>query len=664
MRDPRPLEAGEIAWLAVVPCALATALLVVVLGPALGRLLFPPLHVHFLPGFAAIHPKPTEQARYALALLAPVLVCGAIALAARRGSWPASRGTGVAVLAVQLLVPALLAAALVRQHHPYFDIQISHPYFTWTAAGLAAAFALAAAAAARDERVRATAAAWLRETARRRRACLLAAAAFAAIRLLTAVNTDGSIGKASYAVSGLLTWTGDDAYAVLNGRTPLVDFHSQYGSLFPYLGALPMLVLNQSLLVLTTFMATVSGLTLLAVYGVLRRVTRSSVAALALFGPFVAVGFYTLIGSHENPFSAANDFSWFPIRVAGPYVLAWLVVRHLDGVWPRRLWPIFLLAGLSVLNNVEFGASALVATVVALAWTRPPAGRRALRGPLAEALAGLAAALGLVVALTLVRAGSLPHLAYLTEYTRLYTRGGLGLQAIPGFGFHWVLYATYAGALVLATVRAVGGRRDPLTAMLAWSGVFGFGSAGYFVGESRYLHLIFLFSAWALALALLLVAALGAIAERGSHRATPAELALLAAFGLAVCALAQTPAPWTQLHRIAGSTPQPLLRHNAAERFVAADTRPGERAAILLPFGHRVAEDLGLVNVAPYSMSAAVETTEQLETVVRALRAAHGTRLYCWYHCHDPGIVLARDGFRLVRVDRANLYYELVGTPR
>jgi hypothetical protein len=652
------LAGGEIAWLAVIPCALATALLVVALGPPLGSLLFPPLHVHFMPGFEAIRPKPAEQARYVLSLLAPLLVCVAVARAARRRDRPATGATRAVVLATQLLALGLLAAALVRQHHPYFDRQIQHPYFSWAAVAFAVAFALAIVAGVRSERVRARAAAWTRETVRRRRACLLAAALFAALWLLTAINTDGSIGNAHYAVSGLLTWTADDVYAVLDGRTPLVDFHSQYGSLFPYASALPLLAFGSSLLVLTTFMAAVSGLTLLAVYDVMRRVTRSSVAALALFLPVVAIGFYTLLEPESNRFAPSNDFSWFPIRIAGPYVLAWLVVRHLDGVRPRRLWPIFLAAGLATLNNAELGAAALAATVAALGWTRPPAGGRALRAQLAEVAAGLAAAYALVAALTLVRAGSLPHLGYLTEYTQLYTRGGLGLQPIPGFGFHWVLYATYAAALVLATVRAVGGRRDPLTAMLAWSGVYGFGSAGYFVGEARYLHLIFLFSAWALALAMLLVAVLQALAARGSRRPTPAELAVLAAFGLAVCALAQTPAPWTQLDRIVSSTPQPLLRHNAAEQFVAADTRPGERAAILLPFGHRIAEDLGLVNVAPYSMSAAVETTEQLGTVVRALRAAHGTRVYCWYHCHDPGIALARAGFRLVRVDRANLYYE------
>ncbi len=656
----RTLETGEIAWLAAIPCVLVAAAVVWVLGPPLGSLLFPPLHVHLWPNRDGIRPEPTEQARYLLSLLAPLLVCAAVALAARGRTWSAIGATRALVLVAQTGALLVLLAAIVRQHSPDYDYQISHPYFSWSAAAFAAAFALVLVFVSRSARVRALVADWVRETARRRAACVMAAVLFVVLWLLTAINTDASIGNAQPSVGGMLLWTGDDVYAVLNGRTPLVDFHSQYGSLFPYLNAVPMLALGSSLTVLTTTMAAFTGLTLLAIYDVLRRVVGSSVAALALFLPVVAIGFYTLIGSHGNPFNAANDFNWYPIRVAGPYLLAWVVVRHIDGAWPRRLWPIFAIGGLTVLNNPELGVPALAATVVALVWTRWPHDGRELRKQLLDALGGLAAAIACVTALTLARAGSLPHLGLLAEYSALFVRGGLGMRPMPVFGFHYVLYATYTAALALATVRAAGGRRDGLTAMLAWSAVFGFGSASYFVGESRYLHLIFLFSIWALALVLLLVAVVRGIASHDANRLTPADFAVFVAFGLAVCALAQMPAPWTQIDRIASATPQPEWRDNGDEQFVAADATSGERAAILLPFGHRIAYDLGLVDVAPYSNMEAVLTPGQLDTVVRALRAAGGRRIYYWALRPGPGAALVRAGFKLARVDQQNALVEYV----
>ncbi len=65
-------------------------------------------------------------------------------------------------------------------------------------------------------------------------------------------------------------------------------------------------------------------------------------------------------------------------------------------------------------------------------------------------------------------------------------------------------------ALGAATVRAI--RGDPgrtLSGLLAWSGIFGLGVGGYYMGRSSAEQLITMFSAWALALALLAFAAVG-----------------------------------------------------------------------------------------------------------------------------------------------------------
>lgn len=648
----RALEGGEIAWLVAIPCALVAAVLVLVLGPPLGSLLFPPPDLHFWPSFQErLHPEPTEQARYLLALLAPLIASGAIVLALRRGTWTASGGTRAVVLGSQAVVLGLLLATIGRQLSPDYDYQFDQPYFSVVAVVFAIGFAFAAARALADERARARMAGWARETPRRRWVCLLLALLWAVVWLLTAVNTDRSITSAHWAVGGLLPWTVNDVYAVLDGRSPLVDVHAQYGSLFPYLMALPLLVLGSSLAVLTTSMAAATTVALLAIYDVLRRVTRSSVAALALFVPFVAIGFYTLIGPLDDRYAASNTFSWFPIRVAGPYLTAWLLARHLDGAWPRRTWPLFLVAGLALLNNVELGVAALGATIAALLWARSPRGWPEARAQLADAAIGLGAALAAVTVLTLVRAGSLPHLGLLTELSSLYVRGR-DLEQMPAFGFQYAIYLTYAAAIVLATVRAVGGRRDLLTGMLAWSGVFGLGAAGYFVGQSRPMHLVFLFSAWALALSLLLVAVVQGIAARSSHRPTAADLAVLVAFGLTICAVAQTPAPWAQIDRVADTSQAPLWRDNAAEQFVAAGTARGEHVVILLPLGQRVAYDLGLVNVSPYAEMELIPTREQLDTTVRALREAGGTKLYYWVQRPDPGVALERAGFEMTRYDQ------------
>ncbi len=655
---PRLLEAGEVAWLVAIPSGLLVAALVMVLGPPLGDLLFPPLDVHFWTSQPNVFPEPTEDARYLLSLLAPVVASVAVVLAVRRGSWRESELTRGLVVVVQLVVLGVFLAALVRQLTPDFDPQIDEPYFSVVALAVAVAFAGGVCAVVADAGRRALVAGWLGETPGRSFACMAAALLFTLAWAVTAVNSDTSIGSSHWAVSGLVPWTLDDMYAVVNGRAPLVDFHSQYGSLSPYVVAVPMLVFGSSLTVPTTFMAAITALVLLAVYDVLRRVTRSSLGALLLYVPFVAIGFYRLIGPMHDRFAPSNTFSWFPIRTAGPFLLAWLVVRHLDGVRPRRVWPLFLVAGLTLINNIDLGLAAFGATIAALLWTRAGSSWRDLVRPALEAAAGVVGAVMVVTTLTLAVSGSLPHFGLLVEFSRLYGVGGWSLQPMPSFGFHAAVYLTYAAAVLLATVRALRGERDALTGMLAWSGIFGFGAAGYFVGQSRYLHLIFLFSAWGLALALLMVAVLRGMADRASHRPTAADVAVLVAFGLAVCAVAQTPRPWEEVSRLREAAHPSRWHGNLAERFVAAGTKPGERVVILLPLGHRIANDLGLVNVSPYSMMEAVPTSEQLERTVRVLREEGGRKLYYKITLPDQGFFLERAGFRMTRYGKATGFSE------
>jgi hypothetical protein len=115
----RSLEAGELAWLAVLPCALVVVLAVVVLGPRLGDALFGPAGDRFWPE-ALLTPEPVEHARYALALLGPPLAA-ALVVAGARGRVRLRPGAArVAIAAAQLATLAVLALALLSQYDVLF----------------------------------------------------------------------------------------------------------------------------------------------------------------------------------------------------------------------------------------------------------------------------------------------------------------------------------------------------------------------------------------------------------------------------------------------------------------------------------------------------------------------------------------------------------------
>jgi hypothetical protein len=250
-----------------------------------------------------------------------------------------------------------------------------------------------------------------------------------------------------------------------------------------------------------------------------------------------------------------------------------------------------------------------------------------------------------------VHSGELPHPEYLSEYARVYgTIGAYAVQA-PRAGIHLVLYATFAGAIGAAVVRVL--RADPdrlLTALLAWSGVFGLAAGSYFSGRSDPLKLVALLSAWALALALLVVLVVRSLAARSWRAPSIAELLVLACFGLAVSALSELPAPWTQIARIGRTTAQPLYAQREIVGFVGDRTTPGQHVGILVPMGQRIARELGLVDVVPFSFVQSIMTERQFRMTIDAVRREGATAIFMPEAeiAVEHRYALTREGFTLV----------------
>ncbi|HEX7292740.1 MAG TPA: hypothetical protein VF250_16590 [Conexibacter sp.] len=624
------LTPAEVAWVALVPCALVAVVAILLLGPPLGHALARPSGDALWPPTwweAAGRPEPVEQGRVALALLAPFGLAAAVAASVRRPLRLRPAIADALVVAGHAALVALLVAAVAGQR------SLPAEYGPWQGfddAMLVVAAALVAAGllAMRLPGAPAAVARFARERRALRLACGVAAVVVAGAWLLETVGSDRLVEQA-----GASNWTLTDAFAVLSGRDPLVDYRLLYAKLLPYPGALTLLAFGKTGFVYSLYLTTLSLLALLAVYAILRRVTRSSPLALGLFVPFVAV-----TDMHR---SLVIPGVW-PMRYAGAYLVAWLTARHLDGAGPRRRWVVFLAAGLAAINQLEFGFAALLASVAALLWARPPrTARDALR--LAGAVAGGAAlAVVAVSALTLVRAGSLPKPDLLLEWPRIFSRLGLLSLPMPTTGMHLAIYATFAGALAVATVRAVRGDDGVLlTSMLAWSGTFGLLAGAYFAGRSDESKLTGMLSAWGLALALLAVVCVRALSARRWRAPTTAELLVLFGFALAVTSIGRLRSPVAEARRLADSPSLPAPRYRpTVERLIASRVAPGEKVAILLPESFRIAYELRVENVSPYQHQNAVVTRRQLRTLLDAIEREQVREVFL----PAPGAMLLGEG--------------------
>jgi hypothetical protein len=666
-RAKRELDVAEVAWLLALPCAAVTALLIAALGPVAGDLLLPKTSVVFFePARMHLLPEPHEQGRVLVALAGPLLLAVATGVLARRLPRLSATLIGPLVWTAQAAVVVSTIGLLAVQRDIVYGIEYEaldpfrQRYFTDATLVVAALAAIALVAATRSARARALAIRWTRDTPARRIAWTVAAAVLIAIWLLHAFNTEGTVVNENLPAQYHLPFTLDETYAVLNGRTPLVDFTAQYGSLWPYVVAAAMWLVGPSVGTFTGVMCLISGIALLAMYDVLRRVSRSALTAFVLFAPFLATSFFLLRGPLENRYTLATIFADYPLRFAGPWLLAWLTARHLDRARDgrdARLWSLFLVAGLVVMNNTDHGIPALGALVAALVWTGPLAWRRMGRLAL-HGLAGLAAAFALVALLTLARAGALPDPALLFRFARLYASAGFAMQPMPTLGLHTIIYLTFAAALAVATVRALGGedaRERTLTGMLAFIAVFGLGSGTYYAGRSHPEVLVTSFAAWSFALALLTLVAVRRLAARPDRWPEPAVALCLVGFFVTVCSLAQTPTPWSQVERLR-TTGVATLRRPAGQPFVRQHVRRGEHVAILLGLGHRIGENVGVENVSPYTTAFAMPAVTQLYDVVRALREEGGNKVFVPTTppaMNDVRPALAAEGFARVADDGA-----------
>ena len=631
---PRALEAAEVAWLAVLPCAALVVAAILLLGPPLGHALFAPGSDHFWPD-SEVAPEPVEHARFVLALLAPPLGAAAVAIGTRRRLRLRPAHIRTLVVLAQLATALFVVLMLLAQHDvllrsevypvPPADI-VSVPSFV-----AAAALALLLALALRRRQVVDVLGGLVRETRGRRVGCGLVAVVVIAVWLLPAFNTEHTIGLAE--ANHLIPWDMAETFAVLDGRTPLVDFHSQYTQLLPYALAGSLGVFGASVGAWTGTLIVLSALALSAVYALLRRVARSSVAALALFVPFVAGSAYLIFG-RLSPFEI---FALWPMRYGGAYLLAWLTARHIDGAVPHRRWVLLGAGGLVMLNNLEFGLPACAGALIAIVYADPPRSRAAALRLLADGAIGLLAALGVVSAIALLHGGALPRFGLLLEFPRIYGIGGWELEPMAAAGLHVVVYATFVAAVVVATVRAVRGDENPvLTGMLVWSGIFGLGVGSYFAGRSDPLNLVSLFSAWCLAIVLLTLVVVERIVRSG-RRPSLGDLAVLFGFALAGCSLFQLPRPWAEVERLRQTTVA-TYQQAAAVQLVAQTTRPGQKVVILTSLGHRVAFDAGVVDVSPYSGIESMPTIEQMDRTLDVARREGAFQIYLDRTLLPPGV--------------------------
>jgi hypothetical protein len=667
------LSGDELAWLGAAASALAMVVVVGLVAKPLSDF-YPDADYPFYSGWSPPkhRPEPLEAVRFLLAIAFPAALAVLVLSLSSRGR--GRQALELPVIGVQVALVVFVGLMFWRERTSIaFDYAIFEPSLIPPPNLVAAAvIGLAVTALAlrwRSERLRG-----LREAVAGLGAAPAWAAALLAVIatflwLLPGVITDAGIAEAGLIPLGHLPIEFDEFLAATNGRTPLVDYVPWYSSLTPIALSGWWPVFDLSITSFTVTMVVISGLALLAVYAAFRNLTGNAWSALALYVPFVAMALQPWDTDGAAREFNGSYYAIMPERYLGPFALVWLCARHLRRGSPP-IWALYGVAGLAAFNNPEFGIPALVAVTVALPLGTKRSGPVGpwLRGAAAEAAGGLAGAVALACAVVLVRSGELPDPELFAYPSRL-VREGYTASPMSLWGVHWILYVTYAAALLTAAVRHVNRSPDRvLTGLLAFAGAFGLLTGAYFAGRSLPWQLWGLFPAWGLALALLGLTAWRALrtARRDSlRRVAVGSFAALAGFGLMVASIDRFPLPWQQLDRITAAG-DPPFDHLDQQRFIEERTEPGEQVLMLgWELEHRIAERAGVENVSPWLGAVVLLSANETRRAIDQLEEAGGMQAFVTiarsdFKAEDEAIaasvgrMLRERGYRIVSRDPAS----------
>jgi hypothetical protein len=654
-------SAEDIAWVGLWPATLLLIICLLWLAPPLSDLYPGPTYRLFPAWEREADPEPLEGTRFLFALVIPFALAGFVLLGSAA---PPRRRFDPAVIALQAAGIGLIVWGAVEQDNgpyglfptDYFDpLLLSVPVLALGVVIGAALTFLALTRAPPVTRQPLSA----RASPGWKRVAFAAALVLTALWLLPAVVTDGTVAASGVLPSGHIPVQAQDYFAVINGRTPFVDYVPQYVHVLPLAFAPLLEAFDSSLTSFSILMVSLSVAALLALFGVFLRVTERPLAALALYVPVLAISLFPWAEDGVQREFNGSYYAFFPGRYLGPFVVAWLCAL---AVRRRRLpgWLLFFVAGLATLNNAEFAVPCVIALIVALMLGSDRAEPlvRQIRALLIQAAIGLVGAAALISAVVLARAGELPDFGSLTHYSAIFGRQGFGLSPMPTLGLHIGIYLTYVGAILAAAVRYVQRAEDlTLTAMLGFAGVFGLLTGSYFAGRSLPWQLMLLFPVWGLAVALL------AWLTYRHLRSTPAEqrvmsrsflpsVAAITGFGIMVAAITTFPLPWEQVQRLSQTGPA-VNDVPAEQRFVEDRTVPGESVLILGTFtDHRVAERAGVTNVSPWNSIISLYSERDVLRAFDALERERGSKVFL-VHSDDSftgsveGVLRAR-GFQRV----------------
>jgi len=430
----------------------------------------------------------------------------------------------------------------------------------------------------------------------------------------------------------------EELTAIFAGRVPDVNFVPQYVNVLGYLTAPWFHVFGTSIGSFTAVLALLSGVAFLAVGLAFRLVVGNWLLAAIVYVPFLSLAMTPGYRYPNAVVTVVNYAALMPFRYLGPFVLlaaVGLVLRR------KRVWWCWFfvgaLSGLVLANNVDFGlaatAAALAASIVG-GTERSGRSDRSWQVPGVLVIGAGAGFLSFWLALW-AEGGSFPSLhQYLFFAVNLGAGGNYSAHMGTVFGVQLVLWCTYAASVAIPAYRWLRGRqRDQMTklrdGLMAFVGIFGFGSGLYYVNRALPPVVKGLLVTWAIAATLLAwEVVLQVRSQMRAHgrlhwaAAFPVALAV-AFFGIGVGSLSDGRNVIGQFQLLTSSQKKVEFLSANLIHVIESCTPSGEHVILSLPDSYSVALQAGVSNWMPYNNPGTVTTKSQFRYLEQVVKREH-----------------------------------------
>ena len=320
---------------------------------------------------------------------------------------------------------------------------------------------------------------------RLRREAQIAVQAFFAVVLATCVaalfQSPSTIKDVSHFI-----YTSNELLAPAAGLYPLSSFVATYNNLLGFpIASFVRIFPAQTMSILVGYLLLLQ-LFCLSVPALVSRIAGRWKLAL----PMTLIPAVLVTSANVNGHAQYTYFQSFPMRSAVPSLLlvalVWVVSRP-NGLGKLASISLGVLAGLTVVNNPDFGAPAAVAVVVAMVLCQPNLVSR-VRNLMFVALGGVASVIMLWVAYSLF--GQELNLEFFFQFTRMVSSAGYMKESMPIGGIPIVMVTGFCLGSVLGVYAAGRAHRTSerklfaSAAFLLFSSIWGLLSYIYYAGRS------------------------------------------------------------------------------------------------------------------------------------------------------------------------------------